>query len=210
MDNDAFQSHYNRCLSKLDNFQRYFDYDYKVFYGLRTTVFEISHCLMLELYKSSITLTNYWLERLLKMALIDNEVGLKPIPIDQWNDIFEKPNKNYNSINLSTTIDYCLKNSLITQPEKDFLYTVIREQIRNGFSHADSNKILSDIPEQMSGYHGSFDGSQELRKVSLNQKLIPSIQSALIDDFAKNNALNYFEFVFELMRKIEGRLKDKN
>jgi len=107
MDNGVFQSHYNRCLSKLDNFQTYFDYDYKVFYGLKTTVFEISHCLMLELYKSSITLTNYWLERLLKMALIDNEVGLKPIPIDQWNDVFDKPNKKYNSINLATTIDYC-------------------------------------------------------------------------------------------------------
>jgi len=185
MDQVLFQNHYNRCIENLDEFQKYFDYEYNVFFELKTTVVEVSHCLMLEFYKSSITLTNHLLERLLKLALINKEVGIGAIPIDQWNEVFKEANRKYGSLVLGGSIDQCKKQNLINQDERDFLFDRIREQLRNGFGHGDNSKVLCDLPEEMVGFHGSFSKPYELREVILNQKLIPSIQSALIDNFVK-------------------------
>lgn len=82
--------------------------------------------------------------------------------------------------------------------------------MRNGFSHGDSEKVLIDFPDQMKGFQVSIADSTNVEQVVLNQKEIPFMQSPLIDDFAKHNALHYFEFVFELMIKIEERLIEKN
>ena len=207
MDKDTFQSHYNQCIGNLDEFQKYFDYEYNVFFELKTTIVEVSHCLMLEFYKSSITLTNHLLERLLKLALIKKEVGIGAIPIDQWNMIFEEANRKYSSFALGTSIDQCRKQNIITQDERNYLFDTIREQLRNGFGHGDTSKVLCDLPDQTVVFHGSLSKPYELREVKLNQKIIPSMQSPLIDEFSKGNALYYFQFVFELMGSIEIRLK---
>jgi len=43
----------------ISEYNRYFDYQYKVFHELSTTVFEISKCLMLDINKAAVTLTNF-------------------------------------------------------------------------------------------------------------------------------------------------------
>jgi hypothetical protein len=210
MERNVFEKHYAECLDKNHEvFQKYFDYKYKVLFELKTTVFEISHCLLLGFHKAAITLTNHLLERLLKLALINNEVGIGAIPIENWNEVFSEPNKKYSNINFGTSIELCKKVNLITQKEKDVLFDIFREQIRNGFSHADGDKILHGMPEKMTGFYGTFENPTKIKQVDLNQKIIPSIQSALIDNFAKNNALDYFDFVFRLLMTIEKRLIEK-
>jgi hypothetical protein len=101
MEKDVFQKAFTEQLDK--NFQeyvKYFDFEYKHFFGFSTVLFQVTKCLILELHFAVITLTNHILERLLKEALISKAVGIKPIPTEQWNDVFEGPSKKYSSISL--------------------------------------------------------------------------------------------------------------
>lgn len=211
MEKELFEKAFVENLNK--NFEKqseYFEFDFYVFSELGTIVFEINKCLILEFYRASITLTNNLLERLLKLSLIYNEVGTGPIPIETWNDVFKEPNIKYNSNNLGQSIELCKKFNLITQDEKDYLFTIIREIMRNGFSHADTTKILEKLPDETTMFQSSFSNPNELKPINLNQKIIPSLQSTHMRMFAENNAREYFIYIYKLILKIEKRLLDKN
>jgi hypothetical protein len=195
------------------NFQsrsKCFEFEFYVFSELEGTVFEINKCLILEFYRASITLTNNLLERLLKLSLIYDEAGIGPKPVEDWSSTFEEPNKKYSSIPLGNSIEKCRKLDLITEEEKVFLFDTIRELMRNGFSHADSSKILNGIPDESTMFQCSFSNPTEIKPVTLNQKTIPFIQAIHIENFAKENAANYFDYVYDLIKKIDKRLIDKN
>jgi hypothetical protein len=195
------------------NFQqrsKYFDFDFYVLHELGGTIFEINKCLILEFHRASITLTNNLLERLLKLTLIYNEVGKGPIPIEDWSSAFEVSNTKYSSISLGNSIEKCRKLDLITENEKVFLFDIIRDLMRNGFSHADSTKILNGIPDEMTIFHGAFSKPTDIKSVKVKHKLIPFIQAMLVENFATENAANYFDYVYELAKKIDQRLADKN
>lgn len=195
------------------NFQsrsKYFDFDFYVFSELRGTVFEINKCLILEFHRASITLTNNLLERLLKLSLIYDETGIEPKPVEEWGATFEEPNKKYSSISLGNSIEKCRKLDLITEKEKVFLFDTIRDLMRNGFSHADSTKILNGIPDETTMFQGSFLNPTDIKPVTVKQKIIPFMQAIYIENFAKENAANYFDYVFELIKKIDQRLIDRN
>ena len=209
MDKIIFEKSFSDNLNK--NFpsqSKYFDFQFNVFQELGPPIFEINKCLILEFYRASITLKNNVLERLLKLALIYHDAGIGPQPTENWNSIFEGPNKKYGSIVLNTSIDYCKKLGLISTEEKDVLDNIIRELFRNGFSHADSSKILADIPESIM-FEASISNPTEIRPVKVDFKKIPFLQAVQMDEFAKYNALKYFVFVFELIHKIENRLIEK-
>jgi len=211
MDRTIFERNFQESLdNNFTKYEKYFDYKFKVFFELRTSIFEVTKCLILELDKATITLTNNILERLLKLALIYNEVGIKPFPIEEWNLIYEEPNRKYGSISLGNSIELCLKKEIISQREKDFLFDIIRELMRNGFSHADASKVLENLPNKIRGYKGNLNNPTKLEEVFLNHKIIPPLQSIEIENFAKIHASKYFEFVFTLIEKIETRLFEKN
>ena len=210
MEKKVFEDDFLLKLNK--NFERqsqYFDFEFYVLSELGTSIFEINKCLILEFYRASITLTNNVLERLLKLALIYNEVGIEPKPLDNWNEIFVEPNKKYGTIQLGNSIELCKKLGLLTAEEKTFLFDTIRELMRNGFSHYDTSKILENIPEETTFFSGSFSNPTELSEVKMNQKVIPIFQSLQVENFAKQNALFYFDYVFKLIKSIEERLKSK-
>jgi hypothetical protein len=211
MEKEFFEKAFIEDLNK--NFQsrsKYFDFEFYVFCELGGMVFEINKCLILEFYRASITLTNNLLERLLKLSLIYDETGIGPKPVEDWSSIFEEPNKKVSSISLGNSIEKCRKLDLITEKEKVFLFDTIREFMRNGFSHADSTKILNGIPDETTVFQGNFSNPTEIKPVTLNQKTIPFIQEIHIKNFAKENAANYFDYVYELIKKIDQRLIDKN
>ena len=211
MKKEIFEKAFMDSLNK--NFRsrsKYFDFQFYSFSELGLVVFEINKCLILELYHASITLTNNLLERLLKLSLIYNEVGIGPKPIENLSSIYEEPDKKYSSISLGNSIEKCRKHGLISETEKVFLFDTIRELMRNGFSHADSSKILNGLPEETTMFNGSFSNPTEIKPVKLNQKVIPFIQAIHIENFAKGNAANYFEYVFELIKKMDQRLREKN
>jgi len=211
MEKEVFEKSFVEKLNKnFTEFAKYFDFRLKVFCEFNTLIFEINKCLILELNRASITLTNNLLERLLKLALINNETGIGPIPIEKWNDVFSGPNEKYGSIPLGNSIEKCKKLELITAEEKTFLFDTIRELMRNGFSHADSSKILSDLPDESKMLQGSLTNPNEaLKEVSVNQKIIPTFQALQMENFAKENAKPYFDFVFNLIFRMEERLAEK-
>lgn len=207
MDKDLIEKYYQNCLDeRFEVFQVSFDFEFQVFFELKTIVSEISHCLLLELYNSAITLTNHLLERLLKLSLINLEVGINSTPIEEWNSIYEAPYRKYHSITLGNSIEQCRKNKIITIEEKDFLFDVIREQMRNGFSHADFSKILEEVPDTIETYGATFDDPTNLKKNEVNPKIIPFLETLLIENFAKENAVEYFVYVLSLIERIEQRL----
>ncbi len=92
MEKEIFEKSFIKKLNtNFPEFDKYFDFNLKVFCEFNTLIFEINKCLILELNRASITLTNNLLERLLKLALINNETGIGPIPFEKWNDIFNGP-----------------------------------------------------------------------------------------------------------------------
>ena len=189
---------------------KYFDFEFYVFNELGGIIFEINKCLILEFHRASITLTNNLLERLLKLSLIYNEAGIGPKPVEDWSSAFEEPNARYSSIPLGNSIEKCRKLDLITENEKVFLFDTIRELMRNGFSHADSTKILSGIPDEITMFQGSFSSPTDIKPVNVNQKITPFMQAIHVENFAKENASNYFDYVYELIKKIDQRLIDRN
>ena len=195
--------------NNFDKQSKYFDFEFYVFTELGTSIFEINKCLILELYGASITLTNNVLERLLKLALIYNEAGAEPKHVENWNEVFLEPNRKYSSLHLANSIDLCKKFELITDEEKTFLFDTVRELMRNGFSHYDTNKILENISDDTTFFSGSFANPTSLTPISLNQKVIPLFQSLQVENFAKQNAIFYFDYVFNLINKIDDRLKNK-
>lgn len=210
MEKIIFEKNFSENLDKnFPKLSKYFEFQFLLFSELGTSIFEINKCLILEFHKASITLTNNLLERLLKLALIKNEVGIGSKPIEQWNSIFEEPNKKYSSIPLGNSIEKCKKFGLISEEEKTFLFDIIRDLMRNGFSHADSSKILAGLPDETKMFQGSFSNPAKMNKVNLNQKIIPLFQAIQMDNFAKKNALSYFDYVFKLIDKIEQRLIKK-
>lgn len=116
-----------KLTNNFDRQSKYFDFEFYVFSELGTSVFEINKCLILELFRASITLTNNVLERLLKLALIYNEVGIGPKPTENWNEIFKEPNKKYGSLQLGNSMELCKKFGLLTDDEHIFLFDTIRE-----------------------------------------------------------------------------------
>ncbi len=211
MEKEIFEKAFIENLNKNYHIQaKYFDIKYKVFHELNKLVFEINKCLILEFHNASITLTNHLLERLLKLALIYYETGIGSAPVKEWNSIFNEPNNKYSSINFGTSIELCKKHGLINSEEKAFLYDIVRDLMRNGFSHADSSIILNGFPDEVTVFEGSFKNTTELKPMKLNQNSIPFIQAMNIETFAKDTAFDYFDYVIDLIYNIENRLVEKH
>lgn len=212
MEKSRFEHYFIEKLHKnYQKFSKYFEFDLEVFCEFNTLIYEINKCLILELDRAAITLTNHMLERLLKLALIYNDVGIGPIEIDKWSEVFDEPNKKYESIELGNSIERCRKSGLITKEEKKHLFGTIRKLMRNGFSHADSTDILADIPDDTVMFQGSLSNPNlGLKEISVNQKIMPTFQAIQMEEFAKISSHPYFDFVFHLVFRIEKRLKDKS
>lgn len=187
-------------------YSKYFSFKLKLFFELEIPLHEAIKCLILDLNHATITLTNNVLERALKLALIQKNIGRDSIPVEDWNSVYDEPNKKYNSLNLSESICLCKAHEMITLSEKDFLNDIIRDILRNGFSHGDPGKILKDAPEMTTAFYGSLTGKSEIKRVELNQKAISPLQAVLIDNFAKENAPKYFDYTVALIEKIEIRI----
>ena len=98
----------------------------------------------------------------------------------------------------------------INDSEKEYLWEIIRECMRNGFSHAESPKILADLPNRKTFFYGKLNNPTALKPIIMNQKKIPTFQAILIEKFAEANAEKYFDFIYNLSLNIEDRLIEKS
>lgn len=200
---------FNDGLDKnFDSLKEYLSfYTVTIFIELKSNIFQNIQCLIINAYSASITLTNHMLERLLKLALIQNDIGLNPLQIKNWNNTYENTHK-YSKKVLSETIKLCHESNLISDRQKEYL-TDIRENLRNGFSHYDPTKILIDSKE-ISTIHFPNENPEDSYDIEVNMKQIPVLQDYYVRKFAEENALDYFDFVFHLIRSIEKKLQHKH
>ncbi len=170
----------------------------KIFMDLVFNISEINRCLILESYTASITLTNHMLERLLKLALVEDELEVGPIT-NPWEKCYERMYP-YLRMNMDKTIDLCFEKQLIKENEKVEVkrYKTI---FRNGFSHADLDLIFKEYPKTYQAY-------TETEVYTLNLKKDPR-QMYHLNKFAKKYATEYFEFVISLIDIIEKNLINK-
>lgn len=179
-------------------FKHYFKLRPNIFSDLVFNIAEINRCLILESYTASITLTNHMLERLLKLALVEDELEVGPVT-HPWEKCFERMYP-YLRLNMNKTIDLCFEKRIINEIQKIEVkrYKTI---LRNGFSHADLDLIFKEYPETYQGFAGT-------EVYTFNLKKDPR-QIYHLNKFAKKNAIEYFEFVVSLIEIIEKNLIDK-
>lgn len=200
---------FNDGLDKnFDSLKEYLSfYTVTIFIELKSNIFQNIQCLIVNAYSASITLTNHMLERLLKLALIQNDIGLNPLQIKNWNRTYKEPHQ-YSKMVLHKTIKLCHECNLINDLQEKYL-TDMREQFRNGFSHFDPTKILIDHKET-SEIHFPNENPGDSYDIEVNMKQIPVLQDYYVRKFARENALPYFDYVFHLIRSIENELKFKH
>lgn len=190
--------------NNFDNYKYYLQNPrFYYFIDLKSTIGEIIKCLIIEAHSASITLTNHFLERVLKLALIQKESGTQPTKITDWNDTYSASNK-YSSWPMEKTIEECKKLNIITEHQYKDL-THFRQTIRNGFSHFDPERILRDSVNTIDIIDKS--DSEEIKIAGINYKEIPTLQSFFVKRFSKENSEEYFDFAFNIMLSIERHFK---
>jgi hypothetical protein len=194
-----------------DSIKHYINGRYRqpvIFVGLRPKIEEAISCLIMNADTAGITITNLILERLLKVALITDMVGLDRMKVHQWNEAYSKAHAKFASKVMGETIPMCRKRGLVTL-EEEIELNEYREMIRNGFSHFDVDQILKEKEDMVTMFHSKFSNPDDITPVDLNIKTIPSLQDYHVADFAKTYSHVYFDYVHELIIKIERRLQEK-
>lgn len=206
LENKAFLDKlFNKALE--ENFDYYKHYlrnpRFYYFTDLKSTIGEIIKCLIIEAHTAAITLTNHFLERILKLALIQKTSGTKPEKIKDWNETYSASNK-YSSWTMNCTIKECKELGIISESEFNEL-TQFRQTIRNGFSHYDPKIILRDSENTIDLIDKSDSENKKIE--GINYKEIPTLQNFFVRKFARENSEEYFDYVFNLMLNIERYFK---
>lgn len=196
----------NKAQNNFEKNSKYFQFDSKLFTELRPLVYQINNCLIFESYIPALTATNYLLERLLKIALIYNEVKIESVILEKLNSLYDLPNKKYVKLTFEKSIEKCRMSGLIDDPEKEFLDTKIRPLVRNSYSHGDPTKISNTLPRKSKAFVASFTEPGRLKEIDFEKHYIPTFQSQLFDEFAQQNSLTYFDFAYKLINNIEKRI----
>lgn len=171
---------------------------------------EISLSIIFGMSQAAITLTNHFLESLLKNSLIF--LDAKEGPREQQQDIvaslvrmFTPGRKKYGRQNLSKNIDSAFSLGLITEEEKRTLHE-FRVKFRNAYCHSDKEKTFGDREITGHGVHiedGKFVlGKDETARISdftIVQGLAQAFQ-------AQKDAIPYFLYMDTLARKIRQKL----
>jgi hypothetical protein len=104
----ALEKNFDEYKHYIQNPRLYYFTDFK------STIGEIIKCLIIESHSASITLTNNFLERVLKLALIQKESGIQPTKIIDWNETYSASDK-YSSWEMNKTIEKCKELNIITE-----------------------------------------------------------------------------------------------
>ena len=199
-----------------DNLLKYYKYFSIEFCSIRGIKIEILNSLLIDNYESSICTTNYFLERLLKLALIKKYTIEYKIFGPLYNEKLEKAIALYDDKSLSKTIDLACENSLIDSDVKKEL-TSFREDFRNPYSHANISKINKQFPSHIGGF--MFDINKVSQNISKGEKATaesfiqisknsPAFAQHLQRTRSKNDALPYFDYVFNLLVEFEQKITE--
>jgi len=204
MENQKVQDFVNSLQNKVEkNFETLESYQTVEpinLFELSFPMHQIYMCLMLDLFIPSVTMTNHVLERLLKLAIISK------LSRNQDETESEKIHDKFDCLPLAKIIEAAEEETVIDNEERIFLMKTVKDCLRNGFSHAETGKILQDIPDKMQMFKFSFSDPTKMEPVIVSRKVITGIGQQQINDFAEQIAFVYYKFIFELFHKIEKRI----
>ena len=172
---------------------------------------EICLSIMFGLCQAAITLTNHFLESLLKFALIilhgkdKKEEDIKGRIITSFMKKYEEGIGLYGNANLNKTIDCACSVGLITKEQKKQLHQ-FRERFRNAYSHSDKTKTFGRSTMPVTGlkfenteFKLDEKGEPEIAKFLIGQGLVQAMR-------AQNDAPRYFLYIDSLARDIRKKL----
>ncbi|HEY9176437.1 MAG TPA: hypothetical protein VIN07_02040, partial [Flavipsychrobacter sp.] len=165
---------------------------------------EICYCILCGFNQAAITLTNHFLERLLKLALIEKETGIRFVDLSEEQE--EKYNRvctKYDSKNLHDTINICCTQGLITKDIKKNLI-VYKEQFRNAFSHASAEKTFKGLKVPLA--MGKFENPTEIVQREVTVSNYPLLYNIMQQNIADTKAFPYFKEVYSTLKYIDSRL----
>lgn len=191
-----------------DAYQIHYDWP-----NLDTLRHEISLCIMLGMFQAAITLTNHFLESLLKNALIikesennlSKETDVKGRLIDSLVDDFAEAIKKYDNSKLGDNINRACTLGLITKEQKKTLGE-LRTFFRNAYSHANKGETFGDLTVPWQGVGLEDDGLHLDQKGEPLAAVFPIGQSLIQAMQAKANAPDYFLYMDKLARQIREKL----
>ena len=169
---------------------------------------EICICLLTEQYQAAITLTNHFLERILKLSLIYHHSDQKAfLNLDTLSEKYKDATEKYDGAHLYNNIKSCCDAGLI-ELERGEALQKIREQVRNGFSHADMGKVFGKAETRM--LMGSFLDPRKSHVRSMPIVAVPFMQGIAQYEFAKENAHWYFDVVYAVLKHVEKVFKRRD
>jgi hypothetical protein len=204
----------DRNYSKVESF---YNHEMSYMSSLRSIRWEILNCLLLENDNASITLTNHFVERMLKLSLIQLET--KDINLsepEKYSKRIIHAHNQYDRLKLNVSIKRNKDKQLISEDEFNYLNTTCK-MFRDSYSHAEIGVINKTQPNNFSGFMFSFDDvKQKLIKGEHNfeKKLIeipkesPSMAQFYQTQSSRENALDYFTNVYQILINIEKKLKE--
>jgi len=203
----------DRNYSKLE---RFFNHDLTFMLSLLSIRWEILNCLLLENNNASITLTNHFVERMLKLSLIQLETkGINLSEQEKYSKRIIHVHNQYDHLKLNETIKHNKNKQLISEKEFHYLNTTCKT-FRDSYSHAQIGVINKKQPEKFSGYMFSIDdvkkklvkGETNFNKTEIEiPKESPTMAQLYQTESARENALEYFTNIYEILINIEKRLE---
>jgi hypothetical protein len=167
---------------------------------------EICRCLLLDLNHASITLTNHLLEKHLKNLLIKDYIKSEKANGSTKDDdeISAKACKNFGGLMLYKTIESCFQKGLISEVDRAYL-DQYREVFRNGFSHADMNKIAGNTTKTL--FKFKFDDPSFFEKKEYVVAQTPMLFGIETASVADSNALRYYKHIHVIIKRSNQELK---
>ena len=165
---------------------------------------EIIDCLLIESNQAAITLTNHFLEMILKWGLVYNETNGKVE--NSINGIYDYSNEieKFRAKTLSEKINACKGKGLLGKERSNLLQNQIRVQYRNGFSHSWDENIFGEKTMTAKTINPE---TGEIIEQNIAIKNLPVMQGIAQKNFADKNAFDYFKLVYETLKNIEGKVE---
>lgn len=161
---------------------------------------EIRTCIVCELHQAAITLTNHYLEKFLKVSLV-NSICPKMIHDKGFDEERRAAIKRFGSKPMSTNIATALEKQIITNNESKVLDT-FKDTFRDTFSHFDHQKLIPNHNMNLQ----MFDFTKIEPPKSIDNVSAKSFTFAagFFDyDFAKEHSWVYFLCVDDIAMRYE-------
>lgn len=193
----------NGVEAKYDQYKKYlYEHNLFLFRDLQQHIKDSVNCLIIKAYIPSITNTNLLLERALKLALIQFEVGIVINYADK--EIINKyieADRQYAGKSMEKNIQKCVKYKILSSEEAEEL-SDYKLKFRDGFSHFTPINILKEEKLMINISLEEHPGFEKTLK-------LPQYQSMQVVVFAIKNAESHLSYVLDIINHLQFKVLEE-